>query len=158
MSVLYTKVHTLMYHYPTKRVEEVKGVRCARREPNRLFISGNVYEHVSKSLKSVWSATGKEGGGYISCLDTHVPHRIIWYGWDILIKVQPGTSLVVQWLRTHLAMQETCVQSVIRELRSHILQSDLAHTPQLERHAQQQNIPHAAVRTHTPQGRAEVAT
>ena len=37
MSVLYTKVHTLMYHYPTKRVEEVKEVRCARRETNRLY-------------------------------------------------------------------------------------------------------------------------
>ena len=53
MSVLYTKIHILVYHYPTKRVEEVKGVRCARRETNRLFISGNIYEHISKNLKSV---------------------------------------------------------------------------------------------------------
>ena len=53
MSVLYTQVCILVYHYPTKRVEEVKGVRCARRETDRLFISGNIYEHVSKSLKSV---------------------------------------------------------------------------------------------------------
>lgn len=37
MLVLYSKVHILMYHYPTKRVEEVKGVRCARRETDRLY-------------------------------------------------------------------------------------------------------------------------
>ena len=33
----------------------------------------------------------------------------------------PGTSLVVQWLRICLAMQGTRVQSLVGELRSHIL-------------------------------------
>ena len=31
------------------------------------------------------------------------------------------TSLVVQWLRIRLAMQGTWVQSLVRELRSHML-------------------------------------
>ena len=31
-----------------------------------------------------------------------------------------GTSLVVQWLRVSLAMQGTWVQSLVRELRSHM--------------------------------------
>ena len=32
----------------------------------------------------------------------------------------PGTSLVVQWLRIHLPMQEEWVQSLVRELRYHM--------------------------------------
>ena len=38
-------------------------------------------------------------------------------------KWNTGTSLVVQWLWIHLAMQETQVQSLDRELRSHMSQS-----------------------------------
>ena len=38
-----------------------------------------------------------------------------------LRKYTVGTSLVVQWLRIHLAMQETQVQSLVQELRSHVL-------------------------------------
>ena len=34
-----------------------------------------------------------------------------------------GTSLVVQWLRIHLAIHGTWVQSLARELRSHMLHS-----------------------------------
>ena len=34
-----------------------------------------------------------------------------------------GTSLVVQWLRIHLAIHRTWVQSLARELRSHMLHS-----------------------------------
>ena len=41
------------------------------------------------------------------------------YSLVILIMVQ-GSSLVVQWLRIHLAMQGTQVQSLVRELRSHM--------------------------------------
>ena len=44
-----------------------------------------------------------------------------------------GTALVVQWLRTCLAMEDTWVQSLVWELRSRMLQGDRAHTPQLER-------------------------
>ena len=36
------------------------------------------------------------------------------------------TSLVVQWLRTHLAMQGMWVPSLVRELRFHMLRSNLA--------------------------------
>ena len=36
-------------------------------------------------------------------------------------KVNLGTSLVVQWLGTRLAMQGIRVQSLLRELRSHML-------------------------------------
>ena len=44
-----------------------------------------------------------------------------------------GTSPVVQWLRIHLAIQETKVQSLFRELRSHVLWSNEAYPPHLER-------------------------
>ena len=43
----------------------------------------------------------------------------------------PGTSLVVQWLRICLAMQGTRVQSLVGELRSHILQNKEAPASQL---------------------------
>jgi len=36
-------------------------------------------------------------------------------------KTSQETSLVVQWLRIRLAMQGTWVQSLVRELRSHML-------------------------------------
>ena len=35
------------------------------------------------------------------------------------IVIEDGTSLVVQWLRIHLAMQGTLVQSLVGALRSH---------------------------------------
>ena len=35
-----------------------------------------------------------------------------------------GTSLVVQWLGIRLAMQGTWVQSLVEELRSHMLQGN----------------------------------
>ena len=39
---------------------------------------------------------------------------------DIIYKYfTSGTSLVVQWLRIHLAMHGTQVQSLVKELRSH---------------------------------------
>ena len=41
-----------------------------------------------------------------------------------------GMSLVVQWLRVHLAMQGPWVWSLVRELRSH-MQSNRAHVLQL---------------------------
>ena len=41
-----------------------------------------------------------------------------------------GTSLVVKWLRTCLPMQRMTVQFWIRELRSHMLQGNLAHVSQ----------------------------
>ena len=36
------------------------------------------------------------------------------------LKGIPGTSLVVQWLRIYLAMQQTWVRSLVGELRPHI--------------------------------------
>ena len=35
-----------------------------------------------------------------------------------------GISLLVQWLRFHLLMQGAQVQSLVRELRSHMLQGN----------------------------------
>ena len=43
----------------------------------------------------------------------------------------PGTSLVVQWLRICLAMQGTRVQSLVGELRSHMLSNKEAPASQL---------------------------
>ena len=51
--------------------------------------------------------TGEPGG-----LPSMGSHRV---GHDLA-----GTSLVVQWLRIHLVMQETQVRSLVEELRSHI--------------------------------------
>ena len=44
-----------------------------------------------------------------------------------------GTFLVVQWLRIHFPMQGMRVQSLVGELRSHMLQGNKAHAPQLEK-------------------------
>ena len=41
--------------------------------------------------------------------------------YTITLKWHMGTSLVVQWLRIRIAMQGTQVQSLIRELGSHML-------------------------------------
>ena len=41
-----------------------------------------------------------------------------------------GTSLVIQWLRIHLAMQEMHVQSLVGELRSHMQWNNEAWAPQ----------------------------
>ena len=47
-----------------------------------------------------------------------------------------GTSLVVQWLRIHLSMQGTQAQSLVQELRRHVLWSHWSHAPQhLSSHA-----------------------
>ena len=40
---------------------------------------------------------------------------------DKLKMYAAGTSLVVQWLRIHLAMQGMWIQSLLRKLRSHVL-------------------------------------
>ena len=56
-----------------------------------------------------------------------------------LLKLPWGTSLVIQWLRTHLPMQETLVQSLDRELRFHTSWDNHARVPQ-------QKIPHAAAK------------
>ena len=42
-----------------------------------------------------------------------------------------GTSLVAQWSRICVAMQSMKVWSLVGELRSHMLQSNQAHVPQL---------------------------
>ena len=38
----------------------------------------------------------------------------------VIKKLHPGTSLVVWWLRIHLCMQGTWVQSLVGELRPHL--------------------------------------
>jgi hypothetical protein len=40
--------------------------------------------------------------------------------WLLFKNVVVGTSLVVQWLRIHLPMQGKQVQSLVRELGSHM--------------------------------------
>ena len=45
-------------------------------------------------------------------------------------KGREGTSLVVSWLRIHLAMQGMRVQSLVGKLRSHMVTTE--STPQLE--------------------------
>ena len=54
-----------------------------------------------------------------------------------LLKLPWGTSLVIQWLRIHLPMQETLVHSLDRELRFHMHWDNYVHVLQ-------QKIPHAA--------------
>ena len=44
----------------------------------------------------------------------------------------PGISLVVQWLRIHLPMQEMQVQALVAELRSHVLQGNSPHAATTE--------------------------
>ena len=51
-----------------------------------------------------------------------------WYGLNCISPRYkcwgPGTSLVVQWLRFHPVVQGTRVQSLVRELRAHMLCSN----------------------------------
>ena len=47
------------------------------------------------------------------------------------LKIKTRTSLMIQWLRIHLAMQGRWVWSLVRELRSHIPQSNRACAPRL---------------------------
>jgi len=51
---------------------------------------------------------------------------------NVFYKNSLGTSLMVQWLRIHLAMQRTQVQSLMGNLTSYMPWSNQAHTPQLE--------------------------
>ena len=44
-----------------------------------------------------------------------------------------GTSLAVQWLRLHLPMQGVRVQSLVRELRSHMLHGQKNKTKKKKR-------------------------
>ena len=46
--------------------------------------------------------------------------------WKFLKKLKIGTPLVVKWLRIHLAMQGMRVQSLVGELRCHMLGSNSA--------------------------------
>ena len=51
---------------------------------------------------------------------------------QVLLKMyRGGTFLVVQWLRIHLPMQGTWVRLLVLELRSHVLQGNYVHEPQL---------------------------
>ena len=53
-------------------------------------------------------------------------------GGGLLYKnITEETSLVAQWLRIHLSMQEARVRSLVRELRSYLLSSGYACAPQL---------------------------
>ena len=57
----------------------------------------------------------------------------------------PGISLMVQQLRIHLAMQEMWVQSLVRELRPHMLWGSWAWTLQPESPCATKKILHDAV-------------
>ena len=78
-----------------------------------------------------WSHTLVQGqpfhlgpGSHFSCLlrgetqtvSSSCPHLVQ------LQKLKAGTSLVVQWLKLQLPMQGAWVQSLVRELRSHMLE------------------------------------
>ena len=62
-------------------------------------------------------------------------------------KTNIDTSLVVQWLRICLVMQETRVPSLVRELRSHMPQSNGADPPNQRVCGSQRKIPRAAAKT-----------
>ena len=48
-------------------------------------------------------------------------------------KSRTETFLVVQWLRIHCSMQRSQVWSLVGKPRPHVLQSDSAYAPQLEK-------------------------
>ena len=62
-------------------------------------------------------------------------------------KNEVRTSLVVQWLRISLAMQRMWVQSLVRELKSHMPQSYWAYGPQQKTPRDVMKIPTAATKT-----------
>ena len=57
--------------------------------------------------------------------------RLFYVTW--LRKTSLGTSLVVQWLRICLAIQQTQVRPLVEELRSYMPSDDQAHVPHLEK-------------------------
>ena len=67
-----------------------------------------------------------------------LPREICWSRTEVWRPSQVDHNLVVQWLRIHLPMQGTWVQSLTGKLRSHVPQSNEAQAPPLLR-------PHAAV-------------
>ena len=63
-----------------------------------------------------------------------------------------GTSLVEQYLKICLPMQGTWIQSLVEELRSHMLLGYWAHALQLENPACHNEEPaHRSERSHVPQ-------
>ena len=95
---------------------------CVISAPGKLWLSHVTHEPNglmlwSKASLSTWVL------GLFSCLlkgetqtvSTSCPHLVQ------LQKLKAGTSLVVQWLKLQLPMQGAWVQSLVRELRSHML-------------------------------------
>ena len=69
------------------------------------------------------------GGGKASVRELSVgaySGRNIWR--RVSKRIQSRTSLVVKWLRIHLAFQGTWVRSLVGELRSHMPQSNYTHS------------------------------
>ena len=62
----------------------------------------------------------------------------MWKGWKYCMltatqeRKKEGTSVVVQWLRIHLAVRGTLFLSLLGELKSHILLGNQAHTHELQ--------------------------
>lgn len=66
----------------------------------------------------------------ISCILIQGPHLPLYFG-SLRLKIWKylGAFLVIQWLGVGLPMQGTWVSSLIRELGSHMLWGNWAHTP-----------------------------
>ena len=77
-----------------------------------------------------YSSGGGEASGWELSVGAHTGRNI----WGRASKrIQSRTSLVVKWLRIHLALQGTWVQSLVGELRSHMPQSNYTHYSQINK-------------------------
>ena len=99
--------------------------------------------------KGIWECmsiedwdTGSIAKGVWSLVHHHQHSKLINAGREMLVQREilkgmslkrlPGTSLVVQWLRLCFPMQNSWVQSLVGELRSHVPRDNEARAPQLE--------------------------
>ena len=73
--------------------------------------------------------------------------HVRWEYYSAIEREEVRTPLVVQWLRISLAMQRTCVQSPVRELKFHMPQSYWAYGPQQKIPRDVMKIPTAATKT-----------
>ena len=79
-----------------------------------------------KELKLCLEMDGGGGNGGVGAGEAETPDRSLCRNGRVAAERKPcgGTSLVVQWLRICLPMQVTWVRSLVRELRSHMPQSN----------------------------------
>ena len=162
-SSIHSSVHSVFTAAPFRAAKIWKQHRCPLTKEwtkemwYRCICGIHIHTHngISLSHKKEWNNTicsnmDEPGDNYTkwskSDKDKYHMISLLWS----LRKSDTGTSLVVQCLRIHLAMQGTWVWSLVRKLRFHVLWSNEAHAPRLlslQALEPQQESPRAATKS-----------